>query len=486
MGNFQETGTPKPLRSKATEKARKIWDSLCYDFEKNKIPIEFNFKENVKDIFHNEYVISKAHYIHPYPGKIFPYIPAFLLSVPQLCPANGIILDPFSGSGTILLESIIHPLYKRDAYGVEINPLGRLISKVKTTPLLEEGIEKRAKSIIDKLRYNDLSFTNNCFFENISFWFSPRSIKRLSILAVHINDLKDDDYKDFFYLCFSSIIRKVSFADPFIPPPVKLNIGKYNKSPDKFKFLQEYSKIAQNANIKSLFKDAISQNKAKIISLNKVWNTHNSISTASIIWDDAKSIRRGELVIKGRLQKKNSRLLKSCSIDLIITSPPYLTAQKYIRTQKLEIQWLDMLSNEARCDLQEKIVGAERVSCKRFNNNASFGVSSIDTLISWLTLRSKERAAAIYCYFEDMKKALIEMHRVLKNRAFCIIVVGNNHVLGKYIETHKLLTDLAINVGFKLKVILKDMIRGRGMITKRHNSGGLIKEEYVIVLQKRF
>jgi DNA modification methylase len=485
MGNFKETSTQEALRSQAIEKARYIWDSLCRDFEKNKTPIEFNFKENVKDIFQNEYFISKAHYIHPYPGKIFPYIPAFLLSVPQLCPADGIILDPFSGSGTILLESIIHPLFKRDAYGVEINPLGRLISKVKTTPLLEEEIEKRAKSIVEKLSCKDLSLTDNRFFENISFWFSPRSIKRLSNLAVHIDDLKDDDYKDFFYLCFSSIIRRVSLADPFIPPPVKLNINKYKKSPDKFKFLQEYSQIAQNANIKNLIKAAVSQNKVKILILNDVGNTHNSISAASIIWDNAKSINRGKLSLKGNLHKKYSRRLKDYSIDLIITSPPYLTAQKYIRTHKLEIQWLDMLSNEAICALQENIVGAERVSYKRFNTSDSIGVSSIDTLISWVISRSRERAAAIFCYFEDMKKALIEMRRVLKNRGFCVIVVGNNHVLGKYIETHKLLTDLSIDVGFELKVILKDMIRGRGMITKRHNSGGLIKEEYVIVLQNR-
>ena len=76
------------------------------------------------------------------------------------------------------------------------------------------------------------------------------------------------------------------------------------------------------------------------------------------------------------------------------------------------------------------------------------------------------------------------MYRVLKQGSYAIIVIGNNKVLGRKIKTYTLLVDLSISLGFKLKLILKDEIRGRGMITRRHNTGGLIKEEFIIMLQK--
>jgi len=471
-------------RFQSIEKARKIWDYLCKEYEETQVPLEFNFKENVREILQEEYAVLKAHYIHPYPGKIFPYIPAFFLSIPQLCPENGKILDPFSGSGTILLESLTHPLFKRDAYGVEINPLGRLISKVKTTPLVEGKIDRRAKYVIDNLRYKSPSVANKCPNENISFWFPARSISRLSSLFAQISKLRNGDYKDFFFLCFSSIVRRVSLADPFIPPPVVLNIKKYKDSKEKYKFLLDYRRVVQKADIKKLFNAAISQNKSKLLLIEKDVQSPCPKTKASIIWDDAKSIKKGELGPKGRLIKSKNRRLNKNSIDLIMTSPPYLTAQKYIRTHKLELQWLNMLSHDDLSVLQKNIIGAERVSHKRFSPDKILGVPSIDQLVSWAALRSVDRAATIYCYFEDMRFALMEMHRVLKDRGYCIIVLGNNHVLGKFVETHNLLKDLALEIGFELRVILKDRIRGRGMITKRHNSGGLIKEEYVIVLQK--
>lgn len=65
-----------------------------------------------------------------------------------------------------------------------------------------------------------------------------------------------------------------------------------------------------------------------------------------------------------------------------------------------------------------------------------------------------------------------------------ILVVGNNKVCGKTIETYRLLSVIGKKTGFKNELILKDPIRSRGMITKRHINGGMIKDEYVVVLKK--
>lgn len=465
-------------------KIDRIWEDLELNYKSKNRPIDFNFRNVVSTNSQGKNSNNRAHYIHPYPAKIFPYIPTFLLSIPNLCPIDGIVLDSFCGSGSVLLESIIHPFYKRNAYGVEINPLGRLISKVKTTPLDKDEINKRSKSLLDNIRRNNNKITTFPNFRNIEFWFSPVIIKKLATIKYSLDSLEDDDYKDFFYLCFSSIIRKVSRADPYIPPPVLLKINKYKNSPDKYKFLRNYVKNIENADVFDLLRKAIVETSEKVNKLNEIEDVREGRIKARIIWDDAKSIKKGNLGFKGHLFKKGSKPLRSNSIDLILTSPPYLTAQKYIRTQKLELLWLDMLSQIELDELQREIIGAERVSIKETDFDLKFGVESIDSIVNWAKPFSKERAATIIKYFINMRRCLAEIHRVLKNDAYCVIVVGNNRILGRYVETHKLLADLAIDSGFKLKVILKDKIRGRGMITKRHNTGGLIKEEYIIVLKK--
>jgi hypothetical protein len=143
-----------------------------------------------------------------------------------------------------------------------------------------------------------------------------------------------------------------------------------------------------------------------------------------------------------------------------------------------------MVSENEISRLEKEIIGSERVSLKERNFGDGIGVKSIDNLIRWASSISPQRAAMVFKYFFEMNKAISEIHRVLKSEAYAILVVGNNKVLGRSIETYKLLIDLAVFSGFKTKLVLKDKIRGRGMITKRHNSGGLIKEEFIIVLKK--
>ncbi|GAH48113.1 unnamed protein product, partial [marine sediment metagenome] len=77
----------------------------------------------------------------------------------------------FAGTGTVLLESIVHPYLKRNAIGVEINPLGRLISKVKTTPLDDEELRSEAARLFRRIaNFNgDINIPD---FPNRDFWFS--------------------------------------------------------------------------------------------------------------------------------------------------------------------------------------------------------------------------------------------------------------------------------------------------------------------------
>ena len=74
---------------------------------------------------------------HPYSSKYIPQIPNRLIST--LSERNDIILDPFVGSGTTLVESKV---LGRNAIGVDVNPLACLISRVKTTVLSKTTVRE--------------------------------------------------------------------------------------------------------------------------------------------------------------------------------------------------------------------------------------------------------------------------------------------------------------------------------------------------------
>lgn len=465
-----------------SERPTIIWESCLKKFRS--APVDFNFKAYAQKCMNGNCSINKAHYIHSYPAKMFPYIPKFLLSVPQLCSPEGRLLDPLCGSGTVLLESLIHPLYSGYAYGVELNPIGRLVTKVKTTLLEEARLRERIDHLFEQVKKPTAhTFLPNS--EKIKFWFSPKAIHELGKLKYRIEkEGPEDKYKDFLWACFSSTVRKVSLADPFIPPPVLLKPDKYKKSTQKHEFLRKFLEHAKNPDVAGSFRQVVEKNYLKIGALFKGRKVMKESKDPQIIWDDAKQIKVGSLGSKGMLVKDRARDMAAKSIDLILTSPPYLTAQKYIRTHRLELLWLEMVSESELPDLERITIGSEKVSMREIDFAEEVEIESIDKLIDWTSSRSPIRAAMLHRYFHEMKKVIIEMHRVLLDEGHAILVLGNNKVLGRPVHTYKHLIDIAIDTGFKVKLVLRDEIRGRGMITKRHNTGGLIKKEFIVVLMK--
>lgn len=425
-----------------------------------------------------------THLMHKYPAKILPYIPIFFLSSETYASREETILDPFAGTGTVLLESIIHPYFKRNAIGVEINPLARLIAKVKTTPLDTVKLRKEAKALISRIK----AFSGKVDipeFTNRDLWFSPRIQTELAKIKRCIEEVEDPDFKDFFFVCFSSIIREVSLADPNIPPPVILNPKNFVKNPERQKGAVALLRRKKWARPLGYFKRKIEKNIGRIDTLNQIKELHDKQVKSEIVWDDARELKRGRLIVKGQIDKSEAEPIEDESIGLVITSPPYINAQKYIRTTKFELFWLGLVNEKEIVDLDRNIMGTERVYRSEYIKTSLIGIESADKVIKRIYERDKERAAIVSKYFSDMRQVTKEIYRVLKRNGRFILIIGDNRVCGIRVENHKVLSDIAIqDAGFEVETILVDKIRSRGMITKRHETGGLVLDDWVIVFKK--
>ena len=68
-----------------------------------------------------------------------------------------VVLDPFCGCGTTLVEAKLH---NRKAIGVDLNPIAVLMSKAKTTPLISSQID-RVLEILPKMQEDISRYYSN-------------------------------------------------------------------------------------------------------------------------------------------------------------------------------------------------------------------------------------------------------------------------------------------------------------------------------------
>lgn len=421
-----------------------------------------------------------THLIHPYPAKLLAYIPiAFLTS--SYAPTTGPVLDCFAGTGTVLLECMVHKFKPTHCYGVEINPLARLIAKVKTTPLLPHRLERLAEGL-----YKRIDSTLNApipQFTNLDFWFRKSAQNDLARIRQCIERMEaSPGEQDFFRVCLSAIVRDMSRADPDVAPPVLLKLEKFPKL--RQDEIRAVLRKKQRAKAIPLFKTKVSANLARIRHF-VAGIGQPPKAEGWIIWDDAREMKKGRYTEAGQIEKAEAQPLTD-AVGMVITSPPYMAAQKYVRTTKLEMLWLGLLSEDDLRQLDRSAIGTERVTEGERSEIVRVDNATADSLIDAVHKSSLERAAIASRYYRDMRQCLIGIHRALRPGGICVLVVGNNTICQHTANSHAILCEIAAENGmFSTEMILRDPIRSRGLITKRHDTAGVIDDEYVLVLRKQ-
>lgn len=424
-------------------------------YQKDMEPISVNFRDLVKELNKTE---RYTHLVHSYPAKLLTQIPYFFLSTDALCPKDGVVLDPFCGTGTVLLEAV---LSGRNAFGADANPLASLISMVKTNyipknELLEilYKVMQRAKNTKVKTKYPDA----------VSAWYSPQTLPQLSALHMSINEIKDEGKKAFFELCFSSIVRRVSYADPSISVPVHWNPERFSNNPKRMNEVKSKLEALKTIDVYDRFEAICQVNIDRIESLNG--QIKDGVK-AKIVSDDARNLG-----------------LVSDSVDMVLTSPPYAGAQKYIRASWLNLYWLNRVELGEIKNLKKRNIGREDYK-KAEIFECYTGITAADEVLKTIYQSGKmDRAFLVANYLNEMKIALDESYRVLKVGGYMVIVVGNNTVCGQQFDTQNYLTKYLESRGMQLQFKLIDDIKSYGLMTKRNKTANMITREWVLVFKK--
>lgn len=389
---------------------------------------------------------SYTHGMFKYPCKFIPEIPRWGINT-FLPDKKGTIFDPFSGSGTTLLEANIHGM---DAYGTEIDDIAKLIIKVKTTVLNSQKVEvlEQEYSEIMKRIVQDQAEQFRPEIVNLEHWFSERTIRELGRMKSCIDCVQDTDVRDFLNLCMVSIIKRVSNADDTSPKPYVSN--KVKKVPPPV--TKEFSSVFRR----------YKQMMTELSGIEKMGHTR-------LIEGDALTFQM------------------PVGIDLVVTSPPYINAFDYGRTMRLENLWMATLTEEELREKKSQYIGTEKINTKKEKSSLTILERSglLKKYFYQIVEQDEKRALVVKKFFEDMETNLHAVYHQMNPGGKYIIVIGNSTIRKVVIESWRVIEELANGLGYRTIKHFGYIIQNPYIRIPRQGMGGKISIDYVLVLEKK-
>ncbi|MCX8026945.1 MAG: site-specific DNA-methyltransferase [Thermodesulfovibrionales bacterium] len=391
-----------------------------------------------------------THCFHTYPAMMIPQVAERLIL--KYAKNADLLFDPCCGTGTSLVEANLKNI---NAVGTDLNPLARLISKVKTTKLNLQILDLYLKefsdylfSIIFGMKRGNIVIPQ---IQNIDYWFSHSVQEKLALIKDFITNITDITIGDFFKVAFSETVRESSFTRNSEFKMYRMSqeqIKRFN--PDVFALMQ--SKLARNRKGLKEFMELNHDAKSMIFDFNTV--------------------------------EKVEHIDKE-SVDIVVTSPPYgdsRTTVAYGQFSRLANEWLD-IKNASQID--KNLMGGQ------LNNGCeSFDLQFLNTILYQIAERDEKRAKEVMAFYNDYRKSIINVSKTIKKGGYACYVVGNRTVKGVCLPTDEVTRCLFEQQGFEhIETIIRNIPNKRMPLknSPTNVAGDIqntIANEYIVVMRK--
>jgi adenine-specific DNA methylase len=352
--------------------------------------------------------------IHPFPARMAPGIALEALGENKRTLR---VLDPMVGSGTVLTVARANG---HRAFGVDIDPLAVLLASVWTRTVEAERVRDEATEILDRARkgfsllQSGQAYPASSDVETrkfVRYWFDDYARRQLAALSVVISRIHDHATRDVLWCALSRlIITKQAGASLAMDLSHSRPHRHFTRAPIKpfNRFLSAVETIICNC----------PQSRSEAVG-----------PVAVVKRGDARKLE-----------------IESESIDLVLTSPPYLNAIDYMRCSKFSLVWMGYTVSEIR-QIRGESVGTQASS------EEALDAEWVESLIRQLKLRptlSSRDHALLAKYVWDMEHALAEASRVLRRGGRAVYVVGDSMSRGTFIRNSMIVTLLAQRCGLSL------------------------------------
>ncbi len=415
-------------------------------FSKTKIDYSWSFSDKTRK--DTAYI---THGYHRYPAKFIPQIVSRLAE--KYTKEGDLIVDPFGGCGTTLVESKI---MGRPSVGVDINPVAVLITKAKITPIDPQKIEKAFIALKTKIdTYSKDTKVKAPEHERIDYWFKAEEKRKLAFIFTEISKLKDQDIRNFFFCAFSNILKNCSI---WLQKSNKPTRDPNKKPSDPIPTFYKQIKMMMRGN-------------ARFYELSKEKN-HIEIPS-QVYCMDARTIPA-----------------KDNSVSLIVTSPPYVTSYEYADLHQLTALWLEYTKDLS--DFRKRFIGTSYHNKKDLVLNSELAEKIRNELLK----KDKKTAEEVSTYFSEMNQVFAEMKRMLKKGGKTCIVIGNTSLKGVEILNAEVFAEQLQSLGLKIADIIKREIPSKNLPSVRDEKTGKFARisdknkvsayptEYILIMEK--
>lgn len=350
-------------------------------------------------------------------------------------PSTVTVLDPFAGVGTTLVEGLMRGY---NVVGFDINPYAVLASDLKIScvrhrpkPLTEalnrlEGLSRQRPR--DKAQPK--SKPPGGFRTRIPF-FSPRVERDVLLVQDFISEQKDAFVKKVLKVALGAVM--VGFSNYSYEPSLSTRAAA-GKSP------------VEDADVFGVFRDKVREIEADVRFLQRHMKSFK---------------HRPETKVYERSFLQGADVLPNASIDVLITSPPYLNNYHYVRNTRPQLYWLGLTEGNGQLKkLEEANFGCFWQTVRGGPSiELSFDLPELHDILETVRERHPEKGVyggagwANYAakYFNDCYAFFEVTKRVMKPNGLVVVVIGNNIVQGVHIETERFLAEIAGLHGFKLQ-----------------------------------
>ena len=402
-----------------------------------------SFRELVPEINDTGYL---THAIYAYPAKFIPQIVRYAINT--YTKEGDWVVDPFAGSGTVGVEAY---LCKRNAVLLDLNLLLNHIMPLKIYRGKERLHEASLHELLASMRESKERFTPA--WSNVTYWYAPEILEVLSQYWGFINNTDDQIYAATIKSALLKAGKRFSYTEDRTP--------KLAKSKRKLNAIEELLKENWREQLDEMI---------HTLSLKTLKSLNDFVMHTQHHFEDL-----GQVEFHGGVDSSKVSVSRTC--DALITSPPYLQAQEYIRSTKMDLFWLGHTEEEVRelSRLEIPYRKADRI----------IQTETLDKIRKMLTRDDLHKR--LDSYFCHTINALENSMNQLKPNAAACIFVGNPRIDGIIVEIWRILAEYFTERGWAYEKVYEDRIKTRKLFGARKNKNpDGMKSEYLLILRKNF
>jgi len=365
--------------------------------------------------------------VHPFPARMAPDL---AINELQKTKAGSLVLDPMAGSGTVIREACE---LGHSALGFDCDPLAVLMARVWTTPASDKTIDHTYNQMLglladERSREPYLPWIDNDEETSafITRWFAKTQrdeLRRLAHVILSLGQWKGHHHSR------AIDILKIAFSRLIITKDIGASLARdvSHSRPHK---------VAEISNF-----DVLTNFDKSVRHIRKLLVKDPPRGGAKMRLGDARSLS----------------LVTENSVDMILTSPPYLNAIDYMRGHRLSLVWLGYTVGELR-NIRAYSIGSER---RPTSQSATQEISSIRESMGDLSQLSGRHSLMVDRYTQDVRKMMSEIARVLHPRGRAILVVGNSCLKGTFVRNSEVVACAGSVAGLKVQnVVERDLPDG--------------------------